>query len=324
MVAVCHLARNLPVAPSGETEAIIFRQLALVANGQAAVGLFLSISGFCIHFGQSTQLRVEAVPFMIKRTVRIGLPLVIVSVFASSLGNWATAALNSVLWSLYCELAYYLTYPILLACRRKWPMSRLLIVAVLTSALMVSMQPRRDFLQDYGLATVLVCYPLWLAGAWAERHHHPRSGSIVSIAIWRLVALALCWLFPLGPYGPVDVSAAVKLAFVGVFSFVYIPAELARWHGRKASTWSETLGRGSYSLYLVHILPVAFFMLVPMGISLALNGRCNSCNRRRYLDCISALRSSRPSLGEVSRTSEVGPWSVRERRSIVPKIGATG
>lgn len=268
MVAVTHLCRNLPVSPPSEAVARIFYELALLANGQAAVGLFFVISGFCIHFRQATSLRVETGIFLARRTVRIGLPMAAVALFAASLGPWARAALQSVLWSLYCELAYYLTYPILLACRRKWPMTRLLAAAVLVSAITVFLLPKGDILQDYGIPVVVIGFPLWLMGAWlAERHHEGRPAPKGSIYAWRVTALFLCWLFPFGPYGPIDASAATKLALVGIFSAFYLPAELAHWSKFDPPAWTEMLGASSYSLYLGHIIPVACAIQIQTGLS---------------------------------------------------------
>jgi peptidoglycan/LPS O-acetylase OafA/YrhL len=268
MVVLSHLSRNLPVNPPGDIELSLLRQLALVANGQAAVGLFFVISGFCIHFGQSRNLTVDAGPFLLRRTVRIGAPLLAVSALAAYLGPWASAALKTVLWSLYCELAYYFAYPVLLACRRWWSMMTLIAIAGCASAILVVVHLSHASFGDNLLATAIMCYPAWVAGAWlAERYDAERPRSKVPVIMWRAAALSLCWLTGQGHPGPLQISAPALLAVVALFSAGYLPSELARWREIGPPAWAEKLGRGSYTLYLVHILPVAYFLQVPASIS---------------------------------------------------------
>jgi peptidoglycan/LPS O-acetylase OafA/YrhL len=267
MVVLSHFSRNLPIVPSGDAEIIFFHQLALAANGQAAVGLFFVISGFCIHFRQSKSLTVDSGVFLCRRVIRIGLPLLAMSALASYLGPWATMALQTVLWSLYCELAYYFVYPALLACRRRWPMPRLLGMTTCTAAVMVLVLPKQAIIGDHGWATAAICYPLWLAGAWlAEQYDFERPRSKAPILAWRAAALAMCWLMADGHIGPIELSASILMASVALFSIGYLPAELAHWNEAGPPAWTEMLGRGSYSLYLVHILPVAFLLQVPFTI----------------------------------------------------------
>ena len=75
-------------------------------NGTLAVCIFFFISGFCIHFPNVAKAGVPVLPFVVKRGLRIGIPLIVVVVAAHAAGDLYVSALDSVLWSVYCELAY--------------------------------------------------------------------------------------------------------------------------------------------------------------------------------------------------------------------------
>ena len=268
VVAASHFTRNLPVRPENEAIARFFYELGMAANGRVAVALFFVISGFCIHFRQAENLSLNGPIFLSRRLVRIGLPLLTVLLVSKALGPWATAALETVLWSVYCELAYYVTYPMLLACRRQRSMERLMVVGTALAALLILVLPVPTRLWGYGIATAVICYPLWLVGAWlAERNGRTAKPSKIALVFWRLGAITLGYILAMMHRYWIGPAPWFTAAAVGLFSIRYLPLEIAHWRETAPPRWSERFGGASYSLYLVHILPVAYFLQFPLGLS---------------------------------------------------------
>jgi peptidoglycan/LPS O-acetylase OafA/YrhL len=73
-------------------------------NGAAAVMLFFVISGFCIHYSTVGSAEFSARIFLIRRLVRIGIPLLVCLTVASLIFDIRPAAYVGI-WSLVCELA---------------------------------------------------------------------------------------------------------------------------------------------------------------------------------------------------------------------------
>lgn len=261
-VVASHLASNLPVLPGSPIASSLWRMASMMANGSAAVAMFFLISGFCIHLGQADSLKVDAPTFLARRGLRIGLPLIAVSIVAHLLGDWATSALKTVLWSVYCELAYYLFYPIFLTCRRLITMNQTLMAFIAVSVITAAAQGRVSFIWQYGAGTAVVCFPLWVAGAWlAERHSSADLLPYRPILGWRIAALLMCVAANLAETLSSTINAPLLVfAAAGTFCWHYIPRELARWQLVPPFALVERLGRASYSLYLVHILPIALII----------------------------------------------------------------
>ncbi|WP_244306030.1 acyltransferase family protein [Paraburkholderia lacunae] len=80
--------------------------------GPAAVIVFFVISGYCIHNAYQKDVTLKPINYYASRFIRIGLPLVILLCLIQPLPTGQNY-LESVLWSLYCEMVYYAVYPIL-------------------------------------------------------------------------------------------------------------------------------------------------------------------------------------------------------------------
>lgn len=263
MVAASHLAANMPAKPEPETGAAIWRIIQLGANGHVAVALFFVISGFCIHLGQATSLTVDPRTFLVRRGVRIGIPLLMVIGISANLGPWATAGLGLVLWSVYCELVYYAAYPALLAVRRR--ISMVWLLAFFTGASSATVAAGLYF--QWGalkgpptLGYCLLLFPLWLLGALLAERHCPTDQRTNSRKIlwWRLGAIALG--FAANQVELHDLPLAYIYAPVGLYCWWYLPMELGRWARLRPWALTERLGKASYTLYLVHILPIALML----------------------------------------------------------------
>ena len=80
--------------------------------GPAAVIVFFVISGYCIHAAYHKDVALKPVNYYASRFIRIGLPLVVLLCVVQPLPTGQNY-LESVLWSLYCEMVYYAVYPLL-------------------------------------------------------------------------------------------------------------------------------------------------------------------------------------------------------------------
>jgi peptidoglycan/LPS O-acetylase OafA/YrhL len=230
-------------------------------NGTLAVCVFFFISGFCIHFPNVAKERVAILPFWVKRGLRIGIPLIVIVIAARAAGEQYVGALDSVLWSVYCELAYYALYPVLFPILRgRW--ERATAISIIASVGLLASFPEALRPLNFGALTFVFCAPMWLLGAiLAERY---RSGALFNYrlpSVWLLRgALPVCGvlatvLFYHGPKIPLTWAVA---AFVPV-GYLWLAKELQRLTSHRTNDRLEALGGAAYSVYLIHRFPLTLF-----------------------------------------------------------------
>jgi peptidoglycan/LPS O-acetylase OafA/YrhL len=103
--------------------------------GPAAVIVFFVISGYCIHAAYHKDVALKPVNYYASRFIRIGLPLVVLLCVVQPLPTGQNY-LESVLWSLYCEMVYYAVYPLLRP--RFHYIGEMIVGCALTAAAMVA------------------------------------------------------------------------------------------------------------------------------------------------------------------------------------------
>ena len=96
--------------------------------GQAAVMAFFVISGFCIHYPYAAGKKLKVQDFYIKRLWRIGIPAIVALGIYELIFN----LFLGVLWSIVCEIIYYLLYPIILKYKTKY-LKQILIYSIIVS-----------------------------------------------------------------------------------------------------------------------------------------------------------------------------------------------
>jgi len=231
-------------------------------NGTLAVCVFFFISGFCIHFPNVAKERVPVVPFLIKRGLRIGVPLLVILATAYACGRQYVSALDSVLWSVYCELAYYALYPVLFPIlHRRWVRATIASAAVSIGLLIIFPETSRPM--NFGVSTFLFCTPMWLLGAvLAERY---RSGIFFNDRLppaWLLraalpiSAVLATFLFY---HAPIKVPLTWSVAAFVPIGYMWLAKELQRLTSHTTNERLEALGRAAYSIYLVHRFPLTLF-----------------------------------------------------------------
>jgi peptidoglycan/LPS O-acetylase OafA/YrhL len=147
-------------------------------------------------------------------------------------------------------------------------MPRLIIAFIIISIFFVIASRSHPFAFHYDWATALVYYPLWISGAWlAERYrtgHDVRSATLTS---WRVGALSVLIATNQINLKSITIPGWLPFAAVGIFGWYYLPREFEHWARFPPPAVTERLGRASYSLYLLHILPVALNNQLPSGLA---------------------------------------------------------
>lgn len=265
-VAVYHVPFFFPAAlppVSGITSGLMAKLLdtrGFFVNGQAAVVMFFVVSGFSIHYaygGRVTPLG----GFYAERGLRIGLPALAAVALTWLVGFKPLGSADGIpVWSLYCELAYYALYPLLLSWMRRGWKRALTALGLAASALVIAFSPPVFFFQDYGfLRTTVIGLPMWLLGAWLAEDL--RAGKIPVqplpvLWIYRLAALALGWVAALGAWTKIA-GMPFTLTLFALFCFPWLRCEIGARLAAAEEPLTDRWGRASYSIYLVH--PLALF-----------------------------------------------------------------
>ena len=247
--------------------------------GPGAVVAFFIISGFVIHYpfkGKSLNTK----QFLVRRWVRIGIPLLIVVAIALYRGGIGLVPI----WSLYCELIYYTLYPLLRRLPLSWTQQFWFAFAIAAVVIVVGSyhteiasmitQSDQGYTGSYAALgdgfTWLVGLPCWLIGVLIADVVDSRTivVSQVRINIIRLCALVVAMLV-VGLKAHVYVSYLLTLNFFAFMLGYWILNEILFFRTHAASAILEYAGKFSYSLYLLHVLLVQWFYS-QFGMSLAL------------------------------------------------------
>jgi peptidoglycan/LPS O-acetylase OafA/YrhL len=240
--------------------------------GPAAVIVFFVISGFCIHLPYAGAHRVPIREFYVRRFVRIGGPLLAVLVLAQA---WPTpvGAAKEVLWSVYCELAYYTLYPLLFVWMRKSALPLMIGVSTMLATALICVHWNYMRHWEFGAFTFVLGYPAWLLGCLlAESVPKIRDSQTTgSIWLWRLGAWICSVLAMILVYhSPIEVGYPASMMAFSFFCFFWLKQELSRWQVRPPLRWLEDAGKWSFSLYLVHKIVIAEAAKLPPSLPVLL------------------------------------------------------
>jgi peptidoglycan/LPS O-acetylase OafA/YrhL len=258
IVAASHGAWPSFKAVFGVPETIYAQAIAglwgTVFNGTIAVCVFFLISGFCIHYPNALKANINPWSFTAKRITRIGIPLATTIILASYLGKSYTISLDAILWSIYCEIAYYVIYPYLFPAIKARP-SIVLLACATASMAVLALYPNTLRPADFGTATFIFCAPLWILGAVlagrlrGEKAFTPlpplffwRSGLI----IFSIAGVALLY------HSPIRIGLPWTIVVFTPFSYFWLMKELHEGLHRAIIPILERLGTASYSIYLMH------------------------------------------------------------------------
>lgn len=235
--------------------------------GVPAVIVFFVISGFCVHYPQRAASTVVVAPYLVRRYVRIGIPLGAAVLLAGPLGVRLTLFHNSILWSLAAELIYYTLYPGLLRLKSRLGWNKLIAVAYVLAYCGVMVHPGALDYSPYGVwLNWLIALPCWLLGCrLAEMDIQPPSAAAIAARVWqwRLGIWFLSWACSvLRFHSPFGYPWTMGLFALPVFFWLRVEIISARLHG--ANRVLEWGGQWSYSIYLVHMLVLSGFGAVAL------------------------------------------------------------
>ena len=220
--------------------------------GQAAVILFFVISGFCIHWPQATGAALDVRGFLIRRLLRLCLPLLAALALVFALQMPLVPFNRATLWSLFAEVIYYLLYPALLRVRQRfgwWP----LFVFAYSGALMINLgNPFAYNFQANGhLWTWWLGLPCWLLGCCLAERIAQRPPAAKVQRLW-LARLGLVLLLALIGYLKWNtlIRNPWSLQVFALYATFWLAQEIVWWRQRKP--WLEGLGLAAYSLYLMN------------------------------------------------------------------------
>ena len=244
-------------------------------SGTSAVIAFFIISGFVIHYpNKNKPLNVKN--FLIRRWLRIGIPLVVIGAFAACFKIYAMIPV----WSLYCELIYYTIYPLLLKLKMSWKLkfqlafllSIIVIVIFGNNDVMALFHQTGDNLigQYWQLGvplTWIVGLPCWLLGVLLAEEFD---------SMHKEVSVSKLWLYRLLVFGVSVLIQVLRFRFYAstlitenlfaLLLFVWLRNEFTYYKRHSSVAFFEHLGKFSYSLYLCHEIFV-FFIVKTMSLN---------------------------------------------------------
>jgi peptidoglycan/LPS O-acetylase OafA/YrhL len=243
-------------------------------NGSAAVVVFFLVSGFCIHLPFVRAERIEVREYLVRRYVRIGGPLVAVLLVIHFWSDPAARADFDVLWSVYCELAYYTLYPLLFPIFRRYGFKWAIVSATAIAALLIVTHWHYMYSWQFGTLTFLTSFPAWLLGCLIAEKMTKNDLTEFNGSIWYWRAGA--WIYSvvvlLGVFhSPIRVGYPASLLVFSFYCYFWLQQELRRWRLHAPAPWLEAGGTWSYSMYLVHKIVIAAFGELQLPIPLLLN-----------------------------------------------------
>ena len=252
-VAISHGALPLKPLADGPILKFILNATTSSFNGVAAVVVFFIISGLCIHLPYSSSRELPIVPFLLRRYVRIGFPLLAISFLAQISGPASVAALKQVTWSVYAELFYYSLYPFVfwLVPRVGW--KTLILIAAVFSLTISVQHLHGTHISSLGWEAWVWGLPVWLTGCLlADQIRKGKLPSLPgSLAVWRLSlwSLSVCAIY-LVFHSPIKVGYQFSMLLFFPLAYGWLVKELQS----HLPAWRilERCGAASYSLYLVH------------------------------------------------------------------------
>jgi peptidoglycan/LPS O-acetylase OafA/YrhL len=203
-------------------------------NGQAAVIAFFVISGFCIHVPYAAGRAFAATPFLLGRVARILIPTG-AYLLALRFSHRMESAFTLLLWSIWCEIVYYVLYPLLRVTFARTSVRFVLLCSYAGAAIVTARYAfglNWNALFDADRWTWVAGLPCWLLGCLLAEHVcRQQSRSTIS---------------PMG-----------LQVFAG-YTYFWLAAEIqwCREHG--ANRVLEWLGGLTFSIYLIHQLAKSF------------------------------------------------------------------
>ena len=236
-------------------------------SGAAAVSGFFIISGFVIHYPNADTAQLDVIPFLIRRLVRIVIPMLVIGLVADHYSLFYVLPL----WSLYCELAYYIMYPLLFKIKWSWHTKLYLsyVVSICFVILLLAVNSGRfsglNFNGRRGLSwqisIIFINLPAWILGVILAEKIDSIKSTVTYGRLWLMRGGAqLLAMISVALRMHYHINYTYSLIIFSLFFYKWLEAEIIYHRNHPAGKWSEYLGKFSYSLYLCHLLCLAFII----------------------------------------------------------------
>ncbi len=251
---------------------LIVRMIGMVVgvlfSGVGSVMAFFIISGFVIHYPNKDKYP-ETTSFLVRRWLRIGLPLLAISLIASLVHQFSVIPV----WSLYCELIYYSLYPLIIRLPGNWKNKFwisfgfafvLIILSSPEDRASLIHQKNINYIGAYwqlgSFLTWIVGLPCWLLGVLLAQNidSYRENVSTGQIYFFRFLVLTTGILLDVLKFH-FFCSYFYTMNLFAFLLFVWIKKEILYFKDRKPVCLLEFSGKFSYSLYLCHNV-FAFFI----------------------------------------------------------------
>jgi peptidoglycan/LPS O-acetylase OafA/YrhL len=235
-------------------------------SGPSAVIVFFVISGFCIHYPQSNQLKIVSIPsYFLRRYIRIGIPLVIAIILSQFLKVKLYLFNDSILWSLVAELIYYTIYPVILKIRQlgfSW--LQMFFISFIAALLVAMTNPSAGNYPSFGIGlNWILGFPCWILGVQlAELVFEDNEPKPKHIWLWRMSVWGSSVVCSILRYHS-PVKYPWTLNFFAVLVLFWLLQEIRLYRYEIPPKILEWGGRWSYSLYLIHVLAQSIWLSIP-------------------------------------------------------------
>ncbi|MDO1449803.1 acyltransferase family protein [Rhodocytophaga aerolata] len=245
--------------------------------GVAAVIAFFIISGLVIHLPYRSGRKMNLLEFYSKRYIRIGIPMLLISVLAYYFNSFGELPF----WSLYAELIYYTIYPIIL-----WGMNKINIRIIIMVAFIISyilaISMSHDLLHFLNIAvdiqkkyegnywqlgvglTWLLGLPCWLLGVLLAENLDNIAKAEISyknVLFSRLIIIIISIFCSVARFH-LHLSYILSLNIFSIVAYFWISKEIIYYNKHQPSKLFEWAGQWSYSIYICHsLIPIVFALM---------------------------------------------------------------
>jgi len=265
-VVFCHCG-SFPLTDGIDAGSFIGRHIQGFYNnlfpGVPAVTVFFVISGFCIHYPYRGANTFELFPYLTRRYIRIGIPLIAAVLLAGPFHVNLSFFQDSILWSLVAELIYYTLYPFLRILKTRFGWNKILACSFLAAfAVIAGLYPSAmDYAPSGSALSWLICLPCWLMGcllAEVDFSSVKAAASGVSVWLWRFLVWFAAWgCSTLRFHSPVGYPWTLNLFAIMVF--FWLRGEIMAFRHNPPPHVLEWAGKWSYSIYLMHMIAFNVF-----------------------------------------------------------------
>jgi len=227
--------------------------------GIAAVIFFFVISGFVIYYPFSLGVKkINIAEFYLKRITRVAIPALVAFIIYKVTFN----LYMGVVWSLFCEVIYYLLYPIFLKKIKK--INLLIGISFIVSYLFtlgyeLLFEVYNGNFHRYGYyLTWIIGLPAWLLGVklainFKDLKKKQVKHLFLKLSILRSLVFLSSVIASVIKFHA-EVSYAITLPIFSLLVYIWLQYELIYHISRKENKLLIYGGKISYSIYLIHAL----------------------------------------------------------------------